>query len=664
MIMGGNVGLSTQREGVSKNFQRQVTCALWLALAAAAVGATGCEDDSQFAAVKSAVLIALPESLTFDATAIGETKMAAVQILNDSTTTAKINFRLAEQPTANDQNREFAWAPGFEAIESGTQELAPGESIQLVVTYTPRDTFSDNGAIFASYNGGDLRIPITTSETAPIIDSPSRVIFGRVPSGGEVSRDFTIQNVGRAPLELYQLSFENNNNEFTLCIPQGDGDEETDETCLRPDDAQSWRDPLEFEQTVRLRVIYTPGDDGEDRTKLLVDSNDPQYTSAPYGIEIIGNGAEPCIIVSEEDGVDFGASFIGGVASRTMTITNCSPTKELEVTGIDMTDDSDAEFYVGDLPPGLPDDKVVIDIGGTASFVLNYAPTAEAASQGTLRILSNDVAKTPLDVPVNGRGSTNVCPTAVGKGRVQGAGGPYNATIEAIPLQTIQFSADGSGDPDDPNNANAISRYEWAIIEKPADSTTRMAPRDSIANPTLFLDLAGRYIVELTVYDQQNIPSCSPARVTIVATPDEDIHYQLVWDTNGTDVDSHFLNPQGRWNASPWDVYYLNRSPNWGSRTRSDDDPSLDIDDVDGFGPENTNLDNPENIAYRVGAFYFSDHGRGASNVTVRIWLQTVLVFEYRGKYLTDGQFWDVATIDWGPNPSVSQIDRVTNGFP
>jgi hypothetical protein len=646
------------------------TCAAPVALCLLALccslATTGCEDDGKFARVDEARLIAIPEIITFDATAIDETKLAPVQIRNDSEVSATIKFRLAEQATANDQNREFSWPPGLEDIEDEEVVLGPNDTIQLTVAYTPRDTHSDTGVIIASYNGDELRIPITTSETSPEIDSPSRVIFGRVPAGGEVSRDFVIQNVGRAPLELYGFNFESNAEEFTLCFPQGDGDEENgvEETCLNTDAATNWQNAMEFEQVLRVRIIYTPIDDGEDRTKLLVDSNDPSYQGAAYGIEVIGNGAEPCIIVSEEEGVDFGPSFIGGVSSRTMTITNCSPTKELEVNGLEMTADSDIEFSIGSMPPGLPEEPTTIDIGATASFVLNYAPSAEATNQGTLRVLSNDEAKSPLDIPVYGRGSTNVCPTAVAKARVQGSGAPYLQDVEAIPLNTIQLSAEGSTDPDDAGNPDAIASYQWSIIEHPADSTARIAPRDDIANPTLFMDLAGRYIVELTVYDAQNIPSCEPARVTIIATPDEDIHYQLVWDTDGTDVDAHFLHPNGRWNASPWDVYYLNPEPNWGARARSDDDPSLDIDDVNGYGPENINLNNPENVSYRVGAYYFSDQGRGASNVTVRIWLQSVLQFEYRGKYMTNRQFWDVAAINWGPAPGVSQIDIVTNDFP
>ncbi len=643
-------------------------------LALGALGWTaGCKDDAggeggDFASVDKPVLSALPESVTFDATAINETNIKQVAIFNSSSTTAKVNFRIVEQPTAQDRNREFTWGPGFEQIESGTIEIGPNQTYPIDVAYTPRDAYNDSGHIQLTYNGGgELRVPLRTTETAPDINSQSRVIFGRVPAGGVVTRDLVIQNIGRAPLELYNMEFGDGGAEFSFCFPQGDDTDREDEEappCLDPDEFDDWKDPLPYEGSQTVRITYAPVDDGEDSTQLLIESNDPEFDDAPYVVDIIGNGSEPCIVVSDEAGVDFGNAFIGGVSERTLTITNCSPNKPLEVSSIKMADGSDAEFYIDDagLPPGLPDEMTVIDIGNTASFVVSYAPTAEAANEGQIEILSNDSAKSPLLIPVNGRGSNNACPTATAKARVQGDGGPYFQQIEAVPLDTIELNGSDSTDPDNPG-AGAIDRYEWTIIEKPADSTTRFSPRASAANPTLFIDLAGRYVLELRVYDSTGVPSCNASQITIVATPNEDIHIQLVWDTDGTDVDLHFLHPSGRWDRAPWDVYYLNREPNWGSPGATDN-PSLDIDDVDGHGPENINLDNPESVTYRVGALYFSDHGRGATNSTIRIWLQSVLVFEYRGKYMTDRQFWDVAAIEWGVRPEAVQIDNLTNGVP
>jgi hypothetical protein len=144
---------------------------------------------------------------------------------------------------------------------------------------------------------------------------------------------------------------------------------------------------------------------------------------------------------------------------------------------------------------------------------------------------------------------------------------------------------------------------------------------------------------------------------------DWDISVILTWDTENTDLDVHLLHPSGNWDSSPFDCYWLNREPNWGNPNSREDDPRMVQDDVDGFGPERILLNNPENLTYRVGVFYFSDHGPGASRATIQIFAGDVEL-QIEDKLLTDRQFWDVATIEWGPRPSITPVDNVFNGFP
>ena len=134
----------------------------------------------------------------------------------------------------------------------------------------------------------------------------------------------------------------------------------------------------------------------------------------------------------------------------------------------------------------------------------------------------------------------------------------------------------------------------------------------------------------------------------------------------GADLDLHFLHPRSPgWFCSPWDIYFANPNPDWGVPFDAQDDPSLDIDDVNGAGPENINLDEPQNNGiYRVGVHYFNDHGYGPSFATVRIFIRGMLRFEVPNKRLvgTDA-FWDVATIAW-PSGHITPIDRVHETVP
>src|SRR5690606_11993620 len=83
------------------------------------------------------------------------------------------------------------------------------------------------------------------------------------------------------------------------------------------------------------------------------------------------------------------------------------------------------------------------------------------------------------------------------------------------------------------------------------------------------------------------------------------------------------------------------------------ENPSLDIDDKDGEGPENINIDDPNPCAwYAVGLHYFDDQGLGPSFATVRIFINGQRRFEKINVHLevggvASGDFWEVALIHW-----------------
>jgi hypothetical protein len=58
-----------------------------------------------------------------------------------------------------------------------------------------------------------------------------------------------------------------------------------------------------------------------------------------------------------------------------------------------------------------------------------------------------------------------------------------------------------------------------------------------------------------------------------------------------SDLDGHLLRYEGVaiWISNPGDCYHGKTSANWGV-PGGDDAPGLDIDDTNGFGPENINI--------------------------------------------------------------------------
>ena len=197
--------------------------------------------------------------------------------------------------------------------------------------------------------------------------------------------------------------------------------------------------------------------------------------------------------------------------------------------------------------------------------------------------------------------------------------------------------------------------------------------------------MAGEYTFSLTVRDDENVESCEPAILKVVVIPDEAIHVELVWSSekdenmedqgegNGTDMDLHFAHPfalgpdldadgaPDPWYDTTFDCFYFNKTPNWGTFDPDvEDDPSLDRDDIDGWGPENLNINIPEEGAdYLVGVHYWNDHEFGKSLATVRVYIYGELDVAVENVPLNPLDMWKVVRIPW--NGGMSKTEVLTN---
>ncbi len=372
-----------------------------------------------------------------------------------------------------------------------------------------------------------------------------------------------------------------------------------------------------------------------------------------------------CIEVNGGAPIDFGTAEVGASVVQDVAIENCGDeaASPLAISRLDVTslDGRPSAFAVaGASADALP---IVLEPGAASTIQVRWTPSAPGVLDGgMLRIVSNAVPSV-LEVPLWGMGEPrvvgdNVCPTAVAQCAV--GSGPPSDRLDVVVLDTLTCTAGASTDPD-----GTIVEYRWEVVARPDDSRAEFASPDR-EDSELFVDVMGEYALELTVVDDGGCVSPAAAVVTVGAWYDEDIAIQLTWhtpadddetDTDGSDMDLHFLHPAGSWTESQWDCHFRSISPNWGSPSASDDDPSMDIDDVDGAGPENINLNNPENgVTYRVGVHYWNDHGWGPSIATVKIFGQGRLIYEDSAN-LTNGQFWDVAALKW-PSAEIIVMDR------
>ena len=238
---------------------------------------------------------------------------------------------------------------------------------------------------------------------------------------------------------------------------------------------------------------------------------------------------------------------------------------------------------------------------------------------------------------------------------------------EVIPQTVIHLKGDQSF-----GASGGVKKWSWSVTQ-PVGSQSVFTPSSTFPNPTFEANSAGTYQFKLDVWDGAGNKSCEPAVAEVVAIPDEAIHVELHWNTPndpdqtdegpeaGADVDLHFLHPYASgpdldgdgvpdgWFDQPFDCFWFNPTPNWGSFDPSvDDDPGLDRDDTDGAGPENLNLNIPEDgKTYRIGVHYWHDHGYGPSYVTLRIYIYAMLVWEVKDLKLVNHDMWDAATIEW-----------------
>ena len=189
-----------------------------------------------------------------------------------------------------------------------------------------------------------------------------------------------------------------------------------------------------------------------------------------------------------------------------------------------------------------------------------------------------------------------------------------------------------------------LSNWRWDVTGQPMGSAAGPpSPRNNPAT-SFTPDIAGTY--ELTVRVRDDDGNTATCTTTVLAVNDQGLRVEMFWDSDGTDMDLHLLSPRATAWTNGEDCHFRNCTGgglNWGPGG-ADDDPRLDIDDQNGFGPENINVDEPENGTFRVGVHGWSGRGR----VTVRIYCGGDRMNPARTlgpTRVNDGDLWKVADV-------------------
>ncbi len=317
-------------------------------------------------------------------------------------------------------------------------------------------------------------------------------------------------------------------------------------------------------------------------------------------------------------------------------------------------------------------------------LLINFlAGTVEGDQATTLVIESNDPDAATVRVPLTA--SSRVAPIAVAELLDCATGTPPLCTPdpEAIrPLERVYLTGRSSYDQSVP--PRPLVAYAWQVVEwppgaNPADfGVTGADQRDFSA----FLPLAGPYRIRLRVANDLGIQSgvSATSDVVLEAIPDSRVHVQLVWDHPSNDMDLHVTHVESGdlVCAGPSDCFWDNcklaclapeaecrTAPEWFLEDPIYDgaNPRLDIDDTNGLGPENTNIDAPRPSSYRIYVHYYTlvDRSTDPTQATVRVYIDGALRAEYRRRLQPD-QLWRVGQITWYPDDSAFVQPATTDG--
>lgn len=456
-----------------------------------------------------------------------------------------------------------------------------------------------------------------------------------------------------------------------------------------------------------ILVSFRPNVESEVSGTLFIDSD---AVNLPEGqdviIPVVGVGVDNGIPDLDVDPLEcnFGRVAAGSVKECTIVLTNTG-NRELVFDSVDFVPEYDGvtlptkpadsveePFGFFGRPPARDDVIAAAPENNVVNLALRFTPDVLGSYASKILITTNDPDEPEIFVDLIGVGvNPPTCEIAIKS--VNGA--EYSATTTIEPLDDIILTAEASAAS---TASGSIASVGWQIIDRPQGSTAALTNPNGTETGFSFadvlgIDLAGRYRVRATVIDDLDTESVNPCELEFEAVPTDTILAQLSWDTDYGDMDLHLVkeDSQGRFCAtgvtagpiatdcgftSEQDCYYGNckatssSTPDWDGDgiLQSEGDPSLDIDDLSGYGPENINIDVAPAGRYLVGVDYFGgSSGSGIVGNTIRIYLYGQLQAEFFSE-LTNSDWWEVAIIDWpgvgGGAPCIEDLSTVAEECP
>lgn len=410
------------------------------------------------------------------------------------------------------------------------------------------------GALLSGCSEYELEDRRPNKAPQPVLHlSETHLDFGAQSDGTQVSQVLWMENTGTAPLSVINVTL-SGSTAFTMNMPEKIG-------TLKPGEGGS------------LVLSYSPVNLDEE-AMLAILTNDPARPEAL--VSLYGTGAYPELVLSDNPLI-LSTVSPGADTSDTITMTNDGEA-DLRIDSLVVTGSAFSLAADVDLPIELaPDESHTVEI--------DFSSDVPGTFDGQIWIEDNTVS-------------------GLSSGSLLGASAVPVAlcSASAHTIAPIHGSTDWLGAESFDAGGGQLVEYQWSLISRPDGSAITMSNSTENANRYNFTpDLAGEYVAQLIVVNNEGVAS-EPCTTSIEAIPDQNLWIEMFWTHPEDDMDLHLLQPGGEIGADS-DCFYdncINGGLDWGEIGVANDDPSLDIDDIHGTGPENINIPVPDSGTYTV----------------------------------------------------------------
>ncbi|MBI2375387.1 MAG: choice-of-anchor D domain-containing protein [Deltaproteobacteria bacterium] len=466
---------------------------------------------------------------------------------------------------------------------------------------------------------------------------PESVDFGDVTVGTSARRPVELKNTGSVPFTIVGLELPPS---FSLRAEKGKF-EGTD---------------VPVGQALVLDAIFLAADVGEKSGTIILKG---EVNEAK--LEVRANGVVRMVpeLVVEPASIDFGTVEVGAQSRLPITIKNNGNAEGTVTRALLESSGGLGDPYA--LSGALP---ALIPAGGSQAFEVVFQPTSEGPKPD--RMVFEALAPAgSVTLQISGtaavaRGGLSCSPSTIAFGAVQrgqtksetvtcSASGGITRFISAAfpPAETLFVLPAPPGTADLVTGQSVTFAVEFRAEGSPVPHNSQLAVQFNGAN--------GTETLTIPVTGEVTPPPVTSTAMSIL----------LRWDSNFTDVDLHLVRPGGALWSATGECSYLFTAPDWGIASDPTDNPFLDVDDTDGRGPENINLNVAAPGNYEVWIHYYDDNGFGASQATVEVYIGGNLAGTYNRR-ISCNDMWHVGTIVWdgaaGTFAPSTQVQRDAHG--